>query len=76
MCPLPAPVITCKSLRLLSEMDRGAAVILMLKAIGVCMVTAITEIMTVTQAARSNDWMLNMSLQIPEQLLQSSHTTS
>lgn len=48
MYPLPAPIITCKSSRLLSEMVHDAAVMLMLKAIRAYMVTAITPIMIVT----------------------------
>lgn len=48
MYPLPAPIITSKSQGLLSEMVHDAAVILMLKAIRVYTVTAITEIMMVT----------------------------
>lgn len=46
MYPLPAPIITSKSLRLLSEMVHDGAVISMLKAVQVYTVTAITEIMT------------------------------
>lgn len=56
MYPLPAPIITSKSLRLLSEMAHDAAVILMLKAIWVYMVTAITEIMIVTSRLAGMDY--------------------
>lgn len=56
MYHLPAPIITCKSLRLLSEMVHDAAVILMLKAIWVYTVTAITEIMIVTSKLTGMDY--------------------
>lgn len=56
MYPLPAPIITSKSMWLLSEMVHDAAVILMLKAIQVYTVTAITEIMIMTSRLAGMDF--------------------